>query len=116
MPKFLFATFNSDAKTNFSKWRQLTNQGETMDKKHLVDTSSDDVDTGTEKPLKKTGKKKGKQNRRVTKTRRVGIQDDVLQIKLTSSDEQYISSVSESIEALPIYFTNLSIRSVSTPY
>ena len=59
MPKFVFATFNSDAKTNFSKWRQLTNQGETTEKKHLVDTSSDDVDTGTEKPLKKTVKKKG---------------------------------------------------------
>ena len=94
MPKFVFATFNSNAKTKFSKWRQLTNQGETMEKNHLVDTSSDDVDTGTEKLFKKTGKKKGKRTCRVTKTRRVGIQDDVVQIKLTISDEEYISSVS----------------------
>ena len=51
MSKFVFATFNSDAKTEFSKWRQLTNQGETMDKKHLVDNSYYDVDTGTKNPL-----------------------------------------------------------------
>ena len=104
MPKFVFATFNSEAKTNFSKWRQLTNQGETMEKKHLVDTSSNEVDPDAEKPLKKTGKQKGKRTRRVTRTRRVGIQDDVVQIKLTSSDEEYIRSVSESSKALPISF------------
>ena len=75
-----------------------------MEKKHLVDTSSDDVDTGTKKPFKKTVKEKGKRTRRVTKTRRVGIQDDVVQIKLMSSDEEYISSVGESREALPISF------------
>ena len=72
MPKFAFAAFNSEAKTNFSKWRQLTNQGDTMKKKHL-ETSSDEVFKDAEKPSKKSGKKNGKQARRVTRTRRVGI-------------------------------------------
>ena len=73
MPKFVFATFNSDAKTNFSKWRQLTNQGETMDRKHLVNTSLDEVVSGTKKLLKKTGKQKGKRTHCVTRIQRVGI-------------------------------------------
>ena len=68
MPNLVFATFNSEAKTIFSKWRQLTNQGETMEKKHL-ETSSDEVVKNAEKPFKKTGKKNGKQARRVTRTR-----------------------------------------------
>ena len=102
MPKFVFATFNSKAKTNFSKWRQLTNQGETMEKKHL-ETSSDEVVKDAKKPFKKTGKKNSKLARRVTRTCRVGIQDDVVQIKLTSSDEEYIRTIfSESTKAPPI--------------
>ena len=59
MPKFVFATFNSEAKTNFLKWRQLIDQGETMDKKHL-ENSSDEVVKDADKPLNKTGKKNGK--------------------------------------------------------
>ena len=102
MPKCLFATFNSEAKTNFSKWRQLTKQRETMEKKHL-ETSSEEVVKDTDKPSKKDGKKNGKQDHRVTRTCRVGIQDGVVQIKLTSSDEEYIRTIfSESTKALPI--------------
>ena len=58
IPKFVFATFNSESRTNFSKWRQLTNQGETMEKKHL-ETSSGKVVKDAEKPSKKVRKKNG---------------------------------------------------------
>ena len=75
-----------------------------MDRKHLVDTSSDEVVLDTEKLLKKTGKQKGKRTRRVTRIRRVGIQDDVVQNKLASSNENYIISISQSGRARPISF------------
>ena len=39
----------------------------------------------------------------MNRTRRVGIQDGVVQIKLTSSDEEYIRTIlSESTKAIPI--------------
>ena len=71
-------------------------------KKHL-ETSSEKVVKDTEKTFKKTGKKNSKRARRVTRTRRVRIQDDVVQIKLTSSDKEYIRTIlSESTKVLPI--------------
>ena len=73
-----------------------------MEKNHS-ETSSDEVVKDAEKPFKKTGNNNGKRYRRVTRTRRVGIQDDVVRIELTSSDEEYIRTIfSESTKALPI--------------
>ena len=51
--------------------------GGTMERKDL-ETSFDEVVKDTGKPSKKTGKKDGKRTRRVTRTRRLGIQDDVV--------------------------------------
>ena len=76
--------------------------GGTMERKDL-ETSFDEVVKDTGKPSKKTGKKDGKRTRRVTRTRRLGIQDDVVQIELTSPDEEYIGNVvRKSKKALPI--------------
>ena len=87
IPKFLFMSLDANTRKNLMTWRKMTNQGETMEKKDLV--SSED-DKGAEMHSKnKTEKKKGRKARRVTKTRRVGIQDDTVEIKLASSDSEY---------------------------
>ena len=66
----------------------MVNQGGTMDKKDLVTPKG--VYKDTEIPLKKYGKGESKKNLRVTKTRIVGIQDDTVEIKIASSDENYV--------------------------
>ncbi len=85
IPKLLFMSLDVNTRKNLITWRKMTNQGETMEKKDLV--SSED-DKGAK--MHKTEKKKGcKAPRLVTKTRRVGIQDDMVEIKLASSDSEY---------------------------
>ena len=59
-----------------------------MDKKDLVTPKG--VYKDTEIPLKKYGKGESKKNLRVTKTRIVGIQDYTVEIKIASSDENYV--------------------------
>ena len=88
MPKFLFNTLDSAAKSKFTKWRKMVNQGETMDKNDLVNLNR--VNKDTETPLKNDEKNKSKKTCHVTKIRRVGIHDNTVEIKLASSDEDYI--------------------------
>ena len=96
IPKFLFNSLDKDAKKNISKWRLMVNNGTHMDYKEdmLVDSKQHD-NSDTEPPPKKSGKGKGKRNRRVTKTRRIGIPDDTVEVKLASSDEDYIATSSK---------------------
>ena len=55
MPKFVFAsTLNSEGKTNFTTWRRMVNQGETMEKKDLGTSKEVAEDAAT--PSKKPGK------------------------------------------------------------
>ena len=92
MPKFLFNSFGDMERKNFTKWRRMVNQGETMGKDDLVSSSKDDKES-EKKPFKKPGKGKGARARRVTKTRRLGIQDDTIEIKLASSDSEYLGTL-----------------------
>ena len=94
MPKFLFNTLDSAAKSKFTKWRKMVNQGETMDKNDLVNLNR--VNKDTETPLKNDEKNKSKKTCHVTKIRRVGIQDTTVDIKLASSDEDYIVTLAIS--------------------
>jgi hypothetical protein len=92
IPKFLYHSFDSEGKKNLVTWRTMVNKGEIMGKEDLI--SSDKVvdDKDSDKPSKKPGKGKGtKKTRRVTKTRRIGIQDDTVEIKLASSDSEYMN-------------------------
>ena len=66
----------------------MVNQWETMDKKYIVTPKGFEKYTKT--PPKKFGKNNSNKTRSVTKTRRVGIQDDIVEIKLAISDEEYI--------------------------
>ena len=66
----------------------MVNQGDTMYKKYLVTPKG--VDKDTESQPNKSWKNKSKKTRRVTKTCRVRIQDDTVDIKLASSHEEYI--------------------------
>lgn len=83
IPKFLYSSLDADAKKNLATWRRMVNAGETMENKDLVSGS------GTKDP-KETSKKTGKggaKTRRVTRIRKLGIQDDTVEIKLDSSSE-----------------------------
>ena len=62
-----------------------------MDRKELVTPNGVDKDTGT--PHKKSGNKKSKKTRRVTNTRRFGIQNDTVEIKPERLYEEYIETL-----------------------
>ena len=66
----------------------MVNQWETMDKKYIVTPKG--FDNYTETPPKKCGKNNSNKTCSVTNTRRAGIQDDIVEIKLAISDEEYI--------------------------
>lgn len=91
IPKFLYNSLDRAARKNLTTWRKFVNQGDTMDKDDLVDDDEEGPSKSSSKqPFKKKSKKeKGKQTRRVTKVRRVGLTDDTVEVKLTSSDEEY---------------------------
>ena len=98
IPKFLFNSLEKDAKKNISKWRLMVNNAGThMDYSEdmLVDTKQRD-NSDSEPPPKKTEKgKHGRRSRGVTKTRRISIQNDSVEVKLASSDEDYIETSSD---------------------
>ena len=89
MPKFLFMSLDANAKKNMTTWRKMVNQGDTMDKKDLVNPGKGNEDKNSDQPAKKPGNRRNGKTRRVTKTRRVGTRDDTVEIKLDSSDEEY---------------------------
>ena len=64
MPNFLFNTLDSAAKSKFTKWRNMVNQGGGIDKKDLVTPKGVDKDTDT--PPKKSGNNKTKKTCLVT--------------------------------------------------
>ena len=78
----------------------MTNQGGTVGFEDLVKSDNEDQSKkDSEKPFKKTGKnkeKKGSKTRRVTRTRRLGIQDDTVKVKLASSDSEYSTTFSSN--------------------
>ncbi len=92
IPKFFFMSLDANTRKNLmTSWRKMTNQGETMEKKDLVSLEDD---KGAHMHSKnKTEKKKGHKAPLVTKTRRVGIQDDTVEIKLASSDDSEYSTI-----------------------
>ena len=95
IPKFLFNSLDKDAKKNISKWRQMVNNGTHMD--YTEDMLDKRGDSESDPPPKKSGKYKGHKTRRVSKTRRTGIQDDSVEVKLGSSDEDYTDTCTNLI-------------------
>ena len=93
IPKFLYNSLANKARINIVKWRKIVNRGETMGEKDLV---TDDGDEGDTKPPPNKSGKKGLKQRRVTKTRRIGVPDDTVRIKLASTVKDY--SVSSSLD------------------
>ena len=93
IPKFLYNTLDTYAKKNLMTWRRKVNQGETMDRNDLIlaKGNDDDSESDSRKPFKKKlGKKQqGKKTRRVTKSKKVGLVDATVEVKLASSDEDY---------------------------
>ena len=78
----------------------MTNQGGTVGFEDLVKSDNEDQSKkDSEKPFKKTGKnkdKKGSKTRRVTRTRRLGIQDDTVKVKLANSDSECSTTFSSN--------------------
>ena len=76
------------AKKNLMTWRRKVNQGETMDRNDLIlaKGNDDDSESDSRKPFKKKlGKKQqGKKTRRVTKSKKVGLVDATVEVKLAS--------------------------------
>ena len=66
----------------------------------LVKSDNEDQNNkDSERPFKKTGRnkdKKGSKTRRVTRTRRLGIQDDTVKVQLASSDSEYSTTFSSN--------------------
>ena len=91
IPKFLYNSMSKSTRTNFAFWRRTVNQGETMDKNDLVESEDEggSSKSGSKKPPNKRPKKEGKKTRRLSKTRRVGLANDTVEVKLTSSDSEY---------------------------
>ena len=88
---FLYRSLDDNNKMNISKWRNLVNQGETMGADDLVtNDNKNNKDQDSKPPPKKSGK--GKKERRVTRTRRIGVPDDTVRIKLASSNSDYIEA------------------------
>jgi len=85
IPKFLYNSLNSTSRRNLTKWRQMTNAGETMGEKDL----HTDADQKTDEPPPKKKQRNGTKTRRLTKLRRIGTADDTVEVKLASSDEEY---------------------------
>ena len=65
-----------------------------MGKDDLVLSDVEEKEKDPEKSSKKSGKKKGSKARRVTRTRRLGVQDDTVKVKIASDISEYSTPLS----------------------
>ena len=94
MPKFLFSSFTETQRRNVAKWRALCNSGKEMklsDLRKSKDKDPHDSDESTVSNPPKNGKKrkKGRKQRRLTKTTPSGLPRDTVEVKLRSDTEEY---------------------------
>ena len=94
MPKFLFSSFTATQKRNVAKWRSLSNAGKNMLRSDFITKSKDDDNNeSVDTPPPKNGKRKrGRKQRRMTKTTPSGLPGDTIEVKLRDDTEEYFRS------------------------
>jgi len=105
---FLNTIKDQGVRTNLSKWRKMTNNGEIVGRGDIVSNSSE-----ADKPPKG----KGAKTRRVTRTCNVGYLDDTVQIKLAGDVSEYSHSTSrlKSVEPIESFGYDSYFRSQTCP-